>query len=91
MSEYDISSVLSSVWPEWSITGRPLGAGTYGNVYKIVRNNDPLSRDTAVISESAVKIISIPKDQAEIDTLGSNPSFIQQSCREYAQKTLSFI
>ena len=82
MSEYDITSILSSIWPEWSITGL-LGIGTYGNVYKITRNNDMLNSDTAVISESAVKIISIPRDHAEIDTLGSNTNFVEQVCREY--------
>ena len=90
MSEYDIPSVLSSIWPEWSVIGRPLGVGTYGNVYKIIHNNDTLSSDTAVISESAVKIISIPKNQTEIDTLGSNPSFIRQSCREYEDIARNF-
>lgn len=90
MSEYDITPILSSIWPEWSIIGRPLGVGTYGDVYKITRNNDTLSGDAAVISESAVKIIQIPRNHSEIDTLGENPSFIQQSCREYESIARNF-
>ena len=89
MSEYDITPILSSIWPEWSVSGS-LGVGTYGDVYKITRNNDTLSGDAAVISESAVKIIPIPRNHREIDTLGENPSFIQQSCREYESIARNF-
>lgn len=57
--------VLKQVWPEWQIEGKPLGKGSYGVVYKAVR------RDHNVESYSAIKVISIPSDPSEIDSLRS--------------------
>ena len=57
--------VLRQVWPEWQIEGKPLGKGSYGVVYKAVR------RDHNVESYSAIKVISIPSDPSEIDSLRS--------------------
>ena len=56
---------ISSVWPEWQVEGPPLGRGSYGIVYKAVR------RDSHMESYSAIKVISIPQSEAEIDTLRS--------------------
>ena len=50
------------VWPEWEIE-QQLGRGSYGVVYKAVR------RDSNVVSHSAIKVISVPFDKAEIDSL----------------------
>ena len=58
MSEENI--VLA--WPEWRVEAR-LGKGSYGVVYKAVR------RDSMIESYSAVKVISIPGDDSEVDTL----------------------
>ncbi len=54
---------LKSIWPEWRLEDKPLGVGSYGAVYKAVRN------DHGVESASAIKIISIPRDEAELDSL----------------------
>ena len=56
---------LSTVWPEWKIEGKPLGRGSYGTVYKAVR------RDHNVESYAAIKVISIPADQSEVETFRS--------------------
>ncbi len=56
---------LSQIWPEWQIEGAPLGAGSFGTVYKAVR------RDIKVESYAAIKVISIPKSATEIDSLRS--------------------
>lgn len=55
---------LAGVWPEWQIETQ-LGKGSYGSVFKAVR------RDNNVESYSAIKVISIPNDESEVDTLRS--------------------
>ena len=56
---------LSQIWPEWRIEGAPLGAGSFGTVYKAVR------KDSLVESYAAIKVISIPKSPSEINDLRS--------------------
>lgn len=53
---------ISSVWPEWELEKR-IGKGSYGVVYKAVR------RDSGIESHAAIKIVSIPTDEAELDSL----------------------
>ena len=55
---------LKQVWPEWTIE-KQLGKGSYGIVYKAVR------RDHNLVSYAAIKVISIPQDPSEIDSLRS--------------------
>ena len=57
--------VLKQIWPEWQIEGKPLGKGSYGVVYKAVR------RDHNVESYAAIKVISIPTDSSDVDSLRS--------------------
>ena len=57
--------VLKQIWPEWQIEGKPLGKGSFGVVYKAVR------RDHGVESYAAIKVISIPTDSSEVDSLRS--------------------
>ncbi len=52
------------VWPEWKLE-KQLGKGSYGVVYHAVR------RDNSVESHAAIKIISIPSDSSEVDSLRS--------------------
>ena len=59
------TDVLKQIWPEWQIEGKPLGKGSFGVVYKAVR------RDHNVESYAAIKVISIPADASEIDSLRS--------------------
>ena len=59
------SEKLKQVWPEWQIEEKPLGRGAYGVVYKAMRN------DNNIQSFAAIKVISIPADESEIDTLRS--------------------
>lgn len=53
---------LTNIWPEWKIEKR-IGRGAYGEVYKAVRN------DYGIETYSAIKIISIPSDNCEVDEL----------------------
>ena len=57
--------VLKQIWPEWQIECKPLGKGSFGVVYKAVR------RDHGVESYAAIKVISIPTDPSEVDSLRS--------------------
>jgi len=50
---------LNLVWPEWTVTEQ-LGEGTFGKVYKAVRDQH------GVISTAAIKVISIPQNEAEV-------------------------
>ena len=59
MSNVDISKI----WPGWEIEGKPLGRGSYGVVYKIVRRGYDME------SYAAVKVITIPQNESEVDTL----------------------
>ena len=56
---------LKQIWPEWQLYEKPLGKGSFGVVYKAVR------RDHNVESYAAIKIISIPTDSSEVDSLRS--------------------
>lgn len=55
---------LSGIWPEWQIE-KELGRGSFGVVYKAVR------QDHNIRSYSAIKVITIPSDGAQIDSLRS--------------------
>ena len=53
---------LSKIWPEWRIE-KELGRGSYGVVYKAVRT------DHNVESNAAVKVITVPGNAGELDSL----------------------
>lgn len=56
---------ISKVWSEWELE-KQIGKGSYGVVYQAVRTDDFVENRRA-----AIKIISIPTDQSEIDSLRS--------------------
>lgn len=58
------TDILENVWPEWKIE-KQLGKGSYGVVYKAAR------RDHNVESLAAIKVITIPSDVSEVDSLRS--------------------
>ena len=76
------TDILSNVWPEWKIEGRHLGRGSYGTVYKAVR------RDHNVESYAAIKVISIPSDQSEVDSLRSEGLDVNAT-RTYLQRVVN--
>lgn len=55
---------ISNVWPEWELE-KMLGRGSYGVVYQAIR------QDNKVKSQAAIKIISVPSDYSEVDSLRS--------------------
>ncbi len=56
------NDIIQSVWPEW-VLEKQIGKGSYGTVYKAVRC------DNGVTGYSAIKIINIPQDESELETL----------------------
>ncbi len=58
------NDILGDVWPEWQIVRR-IGSGTFGVVYEAVR------KDPFVESRAAIKVISLPQNESEIDSLRS--------------------
>lgn len=62
LANNDILHDISAIWPEWKLEKR-IGKGSYGVVYKATRN------DNGIESNAAIKIISIPADSAEVETL----------------------
>jgi len=55
---------LSAIWPEWEVVDQ-LGEGSFGKVYKVVRE------EHGVTSNAAVKVISIPQNDAELASIRS--------------------
>ncbi len=69
--------ILQTLWPEWQIKKR-IASGSYGTVYEAARV------DHDVESHAAIKIISIPSNEAELDTLASE-GFDYEASRTYLQ------
>ena len=57
-------NTVSIAWPEWQVESE-LGRGSFGVVYKVSR------RDYDITSFAAVKVISIPQNRSEFDSLRS--------------------
>lgn len=53
---------IEKIWPEWKVERR-IGGGAYGTVYQVVRTDHNLT------SRAAIKVISIPRDPDEIQSL----------------------
>ena len=56
------NDLLSNIWPEWRVVRR-IGSGSFGVVYEAERS------DHSVTSRAAVKVITIPNSDAELDSL----------------------
>lgn len=63
---------LKNIWPEWEIV-EELGHGSYGRVYKIVREENDLK------TTAALKVINIPQSEDEIDDIQSEGLNIEQT------------
>ena len=68
---------ISSIWPEWSVVEQ-IGEGSFGKVYKTVRN------EYGITHYAAVKVISIPKSVAELNALRSD-GYDETSSRTYLE------
>jgi len=77
--EKEIQSLIHSRWPEWEYV-KDIGAGAYGSVYQMVR------RDLAGEFFSAVKVITIPDDDAETEQLRQE-GYTPEQISVYYQKS----
>ena len=71
------NDLLSTVWPDWQIVRR-IGKGSYGAVYEAVRT------DHSVESRAAIKIISIPESETELDSLRAE-GLSEEDTRKYLE------
>lgn len=69
---------LAEVWPEWKIE-KQIGRGTFGAVYQAVRQSNELT------SCAAIKVISIPQDPYELESLRSDGLDLQAT-RTYLKR-----
>lgn len=66
---------IKKIWPKWDIV-RTIGAGSFGKVYEIVRN------EYGVEEHSALKVISIPQSDSEVQAL-KNDGMTLEDTAEY--------
>ena len=72
---------LSAVWPEWKIVRR-INSGSFGVVYEAVRT------DHGVESRAAIKVISIPQDEDELESMRS-AGLSADATRTYLQEVVN--
>lgn len=75
------TDVLKTIWPEWEIE-QQLGRGSYGVVYKAVR------REYNMENRAAIKVISIPSDASELESLRSE-GLDMNATRTYLQSIVN--
>lgn len=73
--------LLKTIWPEWTL-GERIGAGSYGEVYEAIRS------DYNVEGHAAIKIISIPNSEAEVDSLRADGMDLEAS-KTYLQNVVT--
>ena len=73
--DYDI---INTVWPEWKQEKR-IGGGSFGDVYKVVHS------DNGIEISAAVKVISIPRDEEELQAWRANGNFTAGNTIPYLQ------
>lgn len=66
---------IEKVWPKWKVL-RTIGEGSFGKVFEIIRN------EYGVEEHSALKVISIPKSDGEIQSL-KNDGMTAHDTTEY--------
>ncbi len=76
---------LKNVWPEWELE-KEIGRGSFGVVYRAVRNDNFVGDRRA-----AIKIISIPADKSEIDSLRSEGLDYERSRTYFKDIVDSFV
>lgn len=74
----------NSVWPEWQIV-KEIGRGSFGVVYEAVRT------EYQVKSRSAIKVISIPPNDAEVDALRSEGLSVADTKKYFQEVVNEFI
>ena len=76
-----IEDTLKSFWPEWQII-KQIGRGSYGVVYEAIRT------DHNIESHAAIKVITIPQNESEIDSLRSE-GYTAEATKTYLQQVVN--
>ncbi len=66
-----VKEKIAQIWPEWEIEHQ-LGKGSYGEVYQAIRRD-------GINDRAAIKVISIPSDSSELDSLRSEGASINDA------------
>lgn len=69
---------IASVWPKWKVES-VIGRGSFGTVYKAV------NKSKGEESYSAIKVISIPQNEAELEELSCEGMTVDQSRTYYRE------
>lgn len=69
---------LSKIWPEWKVV-KKVGEGSYGKVYRCVRD------EYGINSVCAIKIISIPQSPSELESVKFE-GFSEAAARSYFEE-----
>ena len=72
---------LSTIWPEWSVV-KQIGEGSFGKVYKVMREGHGLT------DYAAVKVITIPQNPAELTSLRAD-GYDETSARSYFESIVT--
>ena len=72
---------LSTIWPEWSVVEQ-IGEGSFGKVYKVVREGH------GITEYAAVKVITIPQNPAELNSLRAD-GYDETSARSYFESIVT--
>jgi len=56
-----LEKIIQCAWPEWKVEEK-IGQGGFGSVFRVDKNGE-------ISMPSAVKVISVPRDESEIDSL----------------------
>lgn len=75
--------IINNIWPNWH-TVELIGEGSYGKVYKVVRE------DMGHCTYGAVKVISIPHDSSEIKEL-TNSGMDEKSITTYYEDMVKYL
>ena len=70
-AEKEMLDAVKKVWPDWKIE-EELGNGSFGHVYRAVKE------EYNVRSESAIKMISIPANKAEVQVMTTEGMTVQE-------------
>lgn len=68
--------VIQRVWSEWTVTEK-IGEGSFGQVFKAEKESFGIKQ------ESAIKVIRIPSDEAELDKVKSSFGLDDEELRDY--------
>ncbi len=79
-----IRDVLKQVWPDWEIAS-VIGEGAFGTVYRAVRH------DLAGTAESAIKVVTIPGNEDEADSLRAEGYTQEQTLSYYEQLVRDYV